>query len=368
MTSLTLARALIRYEPRLPLKLTFIDKARNPGGRMTSRTYDQFDNVTLETGLRVFQASNAKFRDEVERWAKNEWVAQANYDQLKGVAGTKQGLEWYQATGGVTNLINHLVDEIKQAGQDRVTFHFNTTVTKPSPTFNESGSLSLNLDPTIDSLELIDIVILTAPVPQVDAFLPSSNEIKLDAVTEYAQTFVWLLPTIQLPSNSPIYHRNPSDNLTSIAQGVSKDGKTNTGLVLQATPQQLGLVYDKDKTTDDDIKRAFLKVIENDKDKLLSLSDELVREIEGKRGRESQIKRWKFAQVRKAVEQARDGAGPTGDDKGAESRVWSFKEGRVLVAGDGTDTGCGGVQGAWLAGTETARKVAQWIQSRDARL
>ncbi|KAK4049070.1 hypothetical protein OIV83_004432 [Microbotryomycetes sp. JL201] len=361
MTALTLARTLLRNEPTLPLKLTLIDKARNPGGRMTSRTYDGFDNVTLETGLRVFQASETPFKDEVRRWTGKQWVERVPDNVLKGVAGENQGLEWHQAKGGVTSLVNHLVDEIKLAGKDQVAFHFNTTVTHPSPSSTGSDSLNLALDPAAN-LEPIDLIVFTAPVPQVDAFV--SDDISIETNTEYAQTFVWLLPTTDLPPAAPIYHRNPDERLTSIATGMKGDQRT--GIVLQATPQQLGLVYDNEKTKDDDIKRAFLDVLKRANGSLLS--PELIEQIEGKKGRESQIKRWKFAQVKRALEVSKDGSGPTATSGDGQSRVWTFKDGKVLIAGDGTDTGLGGVQGAWLAGTEAAQKISHWIISNNARL
>ncbi|KAK4055946.1 hypothetical protein OIO90_002939 [Microbotryomycetes sp. JL221] len=367
ISALSCAKTLLSNGSATRLKLTLIDKAKQPGGRLTSRIYDKQFDTTLETGLRVFQLrkdhlQTERFKDQVQEWTKRGWIKKVDQNKLKGVGTQQQGLEWFEAVGGVTKgLINNLVDEIKDLTKDNVDWHFNTTVVQPSP--NSTTNLALSLDPQPSQpLEPIDIVIHTAPVPQTVALLPSS--ISIDSVTNYAQTFVWLLPTIDTSLlRIPIYHRQPHAKLTSIATGTAtSDDKIVKGLVLQATPQQLGLEYDREKTTDQDIKQSFLKVLKsnlNTTEQTHQLFQEnIIKEIENKKGRESQIKRWKFAQVEIALDNT-----VGRDDEERSRRIKVFANGRVIVAGDGTDTGLGGVQGAWLAGTEAAQHVLEWISN-----
>lgn len=125
MTALTIGRALLSHSPRLRIRLTFIDKARNPGGRLTSRTYADFGDVTLETGARAFAATSMSFLDEVESWERKGWVREIKLLPR----GTSHW--WQGTTGGLSkSLIQGMLYEIQDLADERVEFHYNTTVSK----------------------------------------------------------------------------------------------------------------------------------------------------------------------------------------------------------------------------------------------
>ncbi|SGY16596.1 BQ5605_C012g06920 [Microbotryum silenes-dioicae] len=374
LTSLTIARTLLLSTTlTTPFSLTLLDKAKNPGGRLTSRTYDS--GVVLETGARVFEASPnpSTFIKEVERWESKGYVKQVVPGMLKGVgegsSGSGRGGKWWEGVGGFSRgLIAGLVQEIKEASKGRVEFKYEVTVSggylqvvaaNPTPIDPTTNPLDLTLDPSIE-LPPISYLVHTGPSPQSSVLLPSSSTARASPTT-YLKTFVWLLPTIKLSPPSPIYHRNPHTSINSIATGLgskSPSSKTDDdaqGLVIQSTPEKLGLGCTKDETTDQEIRNRFFKILSDEN--VLPL--EILSDIKDRTGRESQIKRWKFAQVEGAVEVRQGGYETEG------KRCVVLEGDRVILAGDGTVGGAGCVEGAYLAGVEAAQVLIRWVEQAE---
>ncbi|SCV67688.1 BQ2448_5299 [Microbotryum intermedium] len=370
MTSLTIARSLLLSTSiSAPFSLTLLDKAKNPGGRLTSRTYES--GVVLETGARVFESSPTSaqtpgnaFAQEVEGWESKGYVKHVASKMLKGVEKSSQGRpgqngKWWEGVGGFSKgLIAGLVQEIKEASKGRVEFKYEVTAANPTPVDPATNSLELTLEPTQD-LSPISYLVHTAPSPQTSALLPSSASAKASPTT-CLKTFVWLLPTIKLPHGSPIYHRDPHPSINSIATGLSPshtssendDGDDAQGLVIQSTPEKPGLGYTQDETTDQAIRDRLFQLLCSEQ--LLPL--EILSDMKHKKGRESQIKRWKFAQVENAVEVRQGGYEKQGE------RCIVLPGGKVILAGDGTVGGAGGVEGAFLAGLEAAELLTKWLE------
>ncbi|KDE04938.1 hypothetical protein MVLG_04694 [Microbotryum lychnidis-dioicae p1A1 Lamole] len=283
---------------------------------------------------------------------------------LKGVgegsSGSGRGGKWWEGVGGFSRgLIAGLVQEIKEASKGRVEFKYEVTAANPTPIDPTTNPLDLTLDPSIE-LPPISYLVHTAPSPQSSVLLPSSSTARASPTT-YLKTFVWLLPTIKLSPPSPIYHRNPHTSINSIATGLgskSPSSKTDDdaqGLVIQSTPEKLGLGCTKDETTDQEIRNRFFKILYDEN--VLPL--EILSDIKDRTGRESQIKRWKFAQVEGAVE-VRQGGYETEGKRGVV-----LEGDRVILAGDGTVGGAGGVEGAYLAGVEAAQVLIRWVEQAE---
>lgn len=132
LTSLTLARALLTHTPALEIQLTLIDKARNPGGRLTSRKYDS--GVILETGARVFETplsqkegGEGAFGREVEAWEQQGWVREVKREKLKG-SSIGPG-RWWEGTNGLTKgLVEGLLEEVKASSNGRLNIHYEVMV------------------------------------------------------------------------------------------------------------------------------------------------------------------------------------------------------------------------------------------------
>lgn len=126
LTALTLARSLLTITPALPIHLTLIDKAKNPGGRLTTRYYDS--GVVLETGARVFETpkGEADFAKEVESWESKGWVKEVEQARRKGAMGDGK---WWEGVGGLTKgLVEGLLGEVKAAAAGRLSIHYEVTV------------------------------------------------------------------------------------------------------------------------------------------------------------------------------------------------------------------------------------------------
>ncbi|KAL8287120.1 hypothetical protein RQP46_003572 [Phenoliferia psychrophenolica] len=341
LTALTLARMLLLTTPPLALRLTLLDKAKAPGGRLTTRYYDS--GVFIESGARVFETgTNREFEKAVEGWEKKGWVGEVEMGKLKGVKG-----RWFEGHKGWTKgLVAGLVEEIREVAKGRVEFHYDAAVAPPtSPASLSSPTLTL-LRPLSPPLAPISLVIHTAPPPQVSLLLPTP----LATPSTYHKTLVLLLPTLSL-SSLPIYHRDPHPSITSISTGRSShlSPSTPAGLCVQSTPEKLGLDY---ATPDAEVRTAFFAALRESG----LIPEESIKAAEGLVGRESQVKRWKFAQV----------AVPGGDGRDV---VQVMEGGRVILAGDGT-SGLGkggGVEGAWIAGVRAAEVVKEWIAAQAAR-
>lgn len=119
---------------------------------------------------------------------------------------------------------------------------------------------------------------------------------------------------------------------------------------MQSTPEKLGLGYTKDESSDEVVREAFFRVLREGK----FLPTEVLDEAAKLTGRESQVKRWKFAQVEAAT-------GEPGSTTYAEDPVQVLEGGKVILAGDGTAGGAGGIVGAWRAGERAAEVVRQWL-------
>ncbi|KAK4698795.1 hypothetical protein P7C70_g7475, partial [Phenoliferia sp. Uapishka_3] len=344
LTALTLARTLLLPPFPQALTLSLIDKAKAPGGRLTTRYYDS--GTYLEPGARVFESpsGNAEFERAVERWESKGWVKEVEKEKIVG-CGT--GRHWEGVGGWTKGLIEGMVEEVRQVGKDRVQFYFGNTAINPSPVSLTSNPISLTLTPALSNLSPISFLIHTAPTSQTSVILPSTS-----LPTIYARTFSLLLPTISLLT-LPSYHRHPHPDLTSISTGYSSTGEI-TGICIQSTPERLGLTYD---STDGEIRRAIFEILRSTTPALLPA--DLVSHAERLVGRESQVKRWKFAQVEKAL-----------GDRGIKvdcEKVLLLEGGKVLVAGDGTSGGVGGVEGAWSASAAASLMVKKWLDGKQTK-
>lgn len=176
------------------------------------------------------------------------------------------------------------------------------------------------------------------------------------STTQYLKTFALLLPTITVP-DLPVYWRDPHPSLNSIATGLAPGSSGEAaGLVIQSTPEKLGLPYAKDEASDDKVREAFFRVLKESG----TLDSSILAEAEKKTGRESQVKRWKFAQV---VDAVKDGPGASSDTEHEPIQV--FGE-RCILAGDGTAGGRGGLEGAWRAAMSAKSTILGWL--RDAEV
>lgn len=294
----------------------------------------------------MFESSakgDLEFEREVQGWEGRGWVTEVKRERLEGV-GVGAGSRWWEGKGGLARgLVDGLVDEIRELGHGRVEMIFDAAVAHPTPTSLSSPTLTF-VHPTAQlcALPAPALLILTAPSPQTSILLPTPSP----ATTEYTRTFALLLPTLSLPS-LPVYHRNPHPALTSLSTGTSP-ALPSIGICLQSTPSLLSLSYDS--ASDAEIRAAFFAVLRSS----ALVPAETVDRAQGLGGRESQVKRWKFAQVGRAQDEGAEGAD---DDK----RVVVLDGGRVVLAGDGTAGGRGGVEGAWRAGMRAAEVVRDWI-------
>lgn len=128
LCALSLARTLLLSPVAASLRLSLVDKAKAPGGRLSTRTYDS--GVLLETGARNFVVSprhESTFGKEVARWEQHGWVKEVVEERRRGVMSEGR---WYEGVGGgVTRLVDELVAEIKTlAGEDRLQIHYNVQV------------------------------------------------------------------------------------------------------------------------------------------------------------------------------------------------------------------------------------------------
>lgn len=375
ITALTIASRLLSATPPLAIQLTLIDKAAQPGGRLTSRTYDS--GVVLETGARVFETPRGSegegaFGKEVERWRNEGWVREVESSKRKGLMGEGR---WWEGVGGITKgLVAGLLAEVKAAADGRLQLHYGIEVsslsqsrcpfahsfssvqaTNPTPVAL-SSPLQLSLKTPLPNLPPISLLVHTAPSPQVSVLLPTFHP----SPTPYIKTFALLLPTLSVP-NLPVYHRDPHPLLTSIATGLPSPSSSQTdsaGLVIQSTPEKLGLGYTKDEASDEVVRAAFFAILSEAR----LLPTEILERGAKLAGRDSQVKRWKFAQVERAIDWP-----PA--VRGVEEEVVVMEGGRVILAGDGTAGGAGGIAGAWRAGVRASDVVRSWLEKeKSARL
>jgi predicted NAD/FAD-dependent oxidoreductase len=252
---------------------------------------------------------------------------------LRGVKGKETGERWWEAgKGGWSgSLIPGLVEEISATGEGRVSWHFNTTV-QPTQT--------PETDPAVDAPRA-DIIVYTAPSPQTSVLLPTIQATK---PTDYLQSFALLCPTLKIPAGYPIYQRDPHPSISVISTGTRPNSTEASGLIIQATPQQLSLTYDRETTKDQDIRKAF--------GILLAGTDLLPKEVlEGMDAvgeKDWQVKRWKFAQI----------AHPPGERAEGEIRVIKSENRTTIIAGDG-ESERGGVEGAWYSGKAVANRISE---------
>ena len=170
------------------------------------------------------------------------------------------------------------------------------------------------------------------------------------STTTYIKTLTFLLPTLHLPG-APIYHRHPHARITSIGTGYDKDGQ-EIGIVFQSTPEKLGVTYEKEVSDDEAVKAAFWSIITE----ASLIPAEIIEKGKASKGREAQIKRWKFAQIDLAAEHP-----PPARVQG-EKEIIVLEGGNVILAGDGTSGGQGGVEGSFRAGIAAAGEVRRWLE------
>lgn len=233
----------------------------------------------------------------------------------------------------------------------------------PTPT-THSPPLHLTLTPTTP-LAPASFLIHTAPYPQVTALLPPGATPPREPA-QFVKTLALLLPTLSLPASRAVYERDPSPHITAISTGFAPPAGANApgapaGLVIQSSPAQLGVAYERETSNDAVVRAAFWRAVELGG----LLPPEMIRVGRELGGREAQVKRWKYAQTENAV---RDGVVgdeeriKVGREEEGEWDVVVLEGGRVLVAGDGTVRRGGGVEGAWRAGMAAARITMDWLR------
>lgn len=125
--------------------------------------------------------------------------------------------------------------------------------------------------------------------------------------------------------------------------------------MIQSTPEKLGLGYTKEEASDEIVRAAFFVILADAR----LLPAEIIEQGSKLVGRESQVKRWKFAQVESAIDWP-----PA--VRGAQEEVVVLEGGKVILAGDGTAGGAGGVAGAWRAGVRASELVRSWLEKEKA--
>lgn len=344
LTALTLARTLLTSVSSI--SITLLDKANAPGGRLSSRQYD--NGTVLEPGVRVFESptladgTEGAFGTEVERWRAAGWVREVPVTERAGEMGAGR---WWEGVGGIKALVAGLVSEVTQLGGDRLRIQYGVQAANPTPTSLTPPINLTFLVPLPQPLPAFSLLVNTAPTPQILQLLPFHP---LPTLTTYSKTIAFLLPTLKLPAAQPKYHRNPHAKITSISTGYDIDGNS-LGIVFQATPDMLGVTFEKDVSDDAAVRAAFWAIIKEGSLIPAELIDESLT------GRQAQVKRWKFAQIDAAT------------DLPPVVRVEGHKEiiimegGRVIFAGDGTAGGQGGLEGSYRAGIAAAIEVQRWL-------
>lgn len=105
---------------------------------------------------------------------------------------------------------------------------------------------------------------------------------------------------------------------------------------------------------DEAVRSAFWKAIKASG----LISEEIIKEGESLVGRQSQVKRWKFAQTTDAV---------TWDAiPKQEEEIQVLEGGKVILAGDGTGGEVGGIEGSWRSSQAAAKYILDWIHSNEA--
>jgi len=369
ISALTLARTLLKGQLGKTLRISLIDKARAPGGRMTSRRVKRAGegrsgsdegSVVVETGARVFQSTTPDFRAQCEDWRAAGLISEVKLDRLRGVRAVEGGEKavssadgndetWWEAgKGGWTeSLIPALTGQISDLAGDRLEWFYNTAA-KPV----HSNSVP-TFEPPVDAGRP-DIVVYTAPTPQIVDLFPGRDVPKM----EYRKTFALIYPDMRVSSHTPIYWRGPCSALSAISTGILDNGESR-GVVVQAEPEKLGVEYDKAISGDEVVKAAFERVMREAK-----LDVDLGIDLDGKDGEKTddtataqssesstqrwQLKRWKFAQVASPPRR--------------EPASWTTDDGQlVMCIGDGTSEH-GGVQGGWESALVAAKEIEQWVE------
>lgn len=401
----------------------------------------------METGARVFRSISLEFEKQLELWSTKGLVRRVQPDRIKIISessgkqsqtGLRKESWWEPGSLGFSNsLIAGLVNEINTASSNRVSWNFETTVDPYESSSSSSDSIGIKTTPPLPpSTPPIDILIHTAPTPQLPPLLPSSlssSESIVSSKQEYVKTFAWLLPSITLPgdeSKFPTYWRTPCNGISMISTGLEVTNKneendaesllkgnldgggTEMGLVIQATPEQLGLSYDRQSTSDSEIKSAILRILErhsstsssspstskNDSASApqsnTSLIDQvlpryIIDEIRSKEGKESQIKRWKYAQLSEHInvdtntqssthlpsDDSTGGTAPRNfrvlNDSASTSQSENQTQSQtplIILAGDGQHDPSspvgGGIEAAWLSGKDAGEWIVDWLNRK----
>ncbi len=209
-----------------------------------------------------------------------------------------------------------------------------------------------------------------------------------------------------------VTNKNEENDAESLLKGNLDGGGTEMGLVIQATPEQLGLSYDRQSTSDSEIKSAILRILErhsstsssspstskNDSASApqsnTSLIDQvlpryIIDEIRSKEGKESQIKRWKYAQLSEHInvdtntqssthlpsDDSTGGTAPRNfrvlNDSASTSQSENQTQSQtplIILAGDGQHDPSspvgGGIEAAWLSGKDAGEWIVDWLNRK----
>ena len=198
-----------RHLTQAGLTVTLLDKGHRPGGRLATRRLSP--DATGDTGAQFFTVRSPQFHSAVDAWLARGWVSPwfTEHDHTR-----------YRATGGMKQLALHLA-----AGLD---IHSQAQVTRI-----ESSSHRWTLTTQAGLTYSADLLIATAPVPQLQDLLP---DLPLPALT-YDPCFCLLLSTA-LPSRlpDPGCLRPASGPLAWIADNQRKGLSGSPLLTLHSTP------------------------------------------------------------------------------------------------------------------------------------
>jgi renalase len=149
-------------------KITLFDKARGVGGRMSSRT---FENYTFDFGAQFFTAKNSEFKNYLQPYLKQEVIIdwQASFAEIDGNKISYQR-EWKDHQGHYIGSpkMNNLPKKIAQEISDQVEIKLQTRIAKIIKDKNKN----ILFDDQNNSLGEFDLVIIAIPIEQALELIP----------------------------------------------------------------------------------------------------------------------------------------------------------------------------------------------------
>ncbi|MGP4059286.1 NAD(P)/FAD-dependent oxidoreductase [Halobacillus sp. H74] len=304
VAGITAARRLIK-QGRTNFLLT--DKGKSVGGRLATR---RVADGKADHGAQFFTVRTEELEEELEEWLNRGWIKQWFGDRYPR----------YTAIDGMNQLAQHLASDINTSLHTKVVKLLE--IDGGYHVYSEDGSEWKT-----------DKILLTMPTPQVVELLKNS---KLDIVTAELKR---LKEIIFEPTYVGIYHFNHATNLPE------------NGHLDQDLPEGVERIVDHRKKgiSQDTIVSVYMKGDWSRKyygeDYVLSLIKEKTEPyLEWSTLESEQLKRWRYAQAKKTIEQ---------------SYIDLSGDGRLVVAGDAflrsnDEAGRTRFESAYLSGKDAA--------------